>query len=219
MYKLISITVTTRQWSSGHHAWFDARLKPYTTVEVRWGDGTTSVLTSLPTEWSRVEHYYRQYESDETYVIEFWSRSPDALLQFQDGLREMAIGRIELSTCPALRKMCINHLRETDFTGCPSLEILEAINCDCKVLDLRTAPELRSLACRGGEKLETLILTGNNKLEELDCRFTPRLTKVTFSNRSVLRRFDSYMTEIDGRSMAIINRILERNNHSETSLE
>ena len=211
IHELLRISVTTKQWSSGHHAWFDARLKPDTRVEVLWGDGTKSVLLPQQIGLSRVEHYYKRYESDETYHIEFRSESPDALIELLDGLREMTLNHINFIQCPALLKMCIAHIPETDFTECPALEELTLSNCHCKVLDLHTAPQLRKLSCGYGGFLEKLILTGNDKLEELECQVSPRLTKVTLSNNSSLRRLKSYMTEIDEQSMYFIGRTLERN--------
>lgn len=209
--ELLKISVTTKQWSSGHHAWFHARLKPDTRIEVLWGDGTKSVLLPLQTELSRVEHFYKRYESDKTYQIEFRTESPDALIELQDGLREMTLNHIDFIQCPALLKMCIVHLPETDFTECPALEELEAFNCHCKVLDLHTAPQLRKLSCGYGGFLEKLILTGNDRLEELECQVSPRLTKVSLSNNSSLRRLKSYMTEIDEESTYYIDRTLSRN--------
>ncbi len=215
VHELLKISVTTKQWSSGHHAWFDVRLKPDTRVEVLWGDGAKSVLLPQQIGLSRTEHYYRRYESDETYHIKFQSDSPDALIEFQDGLREMTLNHIYFLQCPALLKMCIAHMPETDFTECPVLEELDLSNCHCKVLDLHTAPQLRKLSCGYGGFLEKLILTGNDKLEELECQVSPRLTKVTLSNNSSLRRLKSYMTEIDKQSMCFIDRTLTRNNKRE----
>ena len=83
VHELLKISVTTKQWSSGHHAWFDVRLKPDTRVEVQWGDGAKSVLLPQQIGLSRMEHYYKKYESDETYHIEFLSASPMRLLNFR----------------------------------------------------------------------------------------------------------------------------------------
>lgn len=211
VHELLKISVTTKQWSSGHHAWFDVRLKPDTRVDVQWGDGAKSVLLPQQIGLSRAEHYYKKYESDETYHIEFLSESPDALIELQDGLREMTLNHIDFIQCPALLKMRIVNMPETDFTVCPALEELELSNCHCKVLDLRTAPQLRKLSCGYGGCLEKLILTGNDKLEELECLVSPRLTKVSLSNNSSLRRLRLYMTEIDEKSMDFIGRTLKRN--------
>lgn len=214
--RLISISVTTKQWYSGNHAWFDARLRPGTTIDVVWGDGTRSVLVALQTELLRVEHYYKKIDSDETYQIEFWSETPDALLELQDGLREMTLNRIDFHLCPELKKMRIVHIPDTDFSKCPALEELEVFNCSCKVLDLHTAPGLRKLSCGGSGHLEKLLLTGNDKLEELDCQVNPRLTKVTLSNKSSLKKIKAYRTEIDDKSMDFISRILKKNNPPES---
>ena len=215
-HRLIDISVTTKQWYSGNHAWFDARLKPDTTIEVNWGDGAHSVLIALQTELSRVEHHYKKFDSDETYLIEFCSETPDALLELQDGLREMTLNHINFHLCPELRKMRISHLPETDFSKCPGLEELEAYNCYCKILDLHTAPGLRKLSCGDSGYLEKLILTGNDRLEELECQVNPRLTKVTLSNNSSLRKIKSHMTAIDNKSMDFISSILTKNNPPET---
>ena len=215
MVKLLSISVTTHQWTSGNHAWFDARLKPSSSVEVRWGDGQKSVMTPLQTELSRVEHYFKRYESDETYTIEFWSDDLDALIEFQDGLREMTLNSIEFINCPALRKIRFCNLLETDFTNCPALEVLEMINCGCKVMDLRTAPGLRKLICAASEYIEKLILNGNDRLEELECEVNPKLSKITLSNQSSLRRVKFYMTEIDEKSKYYLDRAIEKNKLTE----
>lgn len=215
--KLISISVTTKQWYSGNHAWFDARLKPGTTIDVLWGDGARSVHVALPTELSRVEHYYKKIDSDETYQIEFWSETPDALLELQDGLREMTLNSIDFYQCLELKKLRISHLSETDFSRCPALKDLEAYDCYCKVLDLHTAPGLRKLSCCDSGHLEKLILTGNDKLEELECQVNPRLTKVTLSNKSSLRKIKAHRTEIDDKSLDFISRILKNNNSKESN--
>lgn len=215
VHELLKISVTTNQWSSGHQAWFDARLKPDTRVEVPWGDGIKSVLLPQQIGLSRTEHYYKRYESDETYHIKFQSDSPDALIELQDGLREMTLNHIDFIQCPTMLKIRIVNMPETDFTECPALEELDLSNCHCKVLDLHTAPQLHKLSCGYGGYLEKLILTGNDKLEELECQVSPRLTKVSLSNNSSLRRLKSYMTEIDETSMEFIDRTLIRNNQKE----
>lgn len=42
MKQLLSVTVTTKTWTQGNQAWFDAKIKPGATVEVNWGDGKLS---------------------------------------------------------------------------------------------------------------------------------------------------------------------------------
>lgn len=121
-------------------------------------------MIPLQTKLSRIDHYYEKYESEKTYQIEFWSESSDALIELKNGPCEMTLNHIEFIQCPALRKISISHLPETDFTKCPALEELEAFNCHCKILDLHTAPALRKLSCGYSGFLEELILTENNKL-------------------------------------------------------
>lgn len=51
MKQLLSVTVTTKTWTQGNQAWFDAKIKPGATVEVHWGDGKHSVFPLLQLEW------------------------------------------------------------------------------------------------------------------------------------------------------------------------
>ena len=39
MEALLAIELETKDWTEGNHAWFDAKLKPNSLIEVHWGDG------------------------------------------------------------------------------------------------------------------------------------------------------------------------------------
>ena len=47
---LLSISVETKEWTEGNHAWFDAKLKPNSIIEISWGDGKKSTMKTLKPE-------------------------------------------------------------------------------------------------------------------------------------------------------------------------
>ena len=44
MKTILTIEINTLEWTEGNHSWFDAKLKPNSTVYVSWGDGKTSIM-------------------------------------------------------------------------------------------------------------------------------------------------------------------------------
>lgn len=105
MKRLLSISVTTKTWTEGNHAWFDVKLNPGAVVEVHWGDGTHSTFPQSTSHWSRVEHYYRCKGKEQAYEIEFLSEDENALLCLVDGTWEMTVNKVILKECPSLTEL------------------------------------------------------------------------------------------------------------------
>lgn len=180
MIRLLHISVETRAWTMGNHAWFDARLKPGATIEVHWGDGTHSVLhRKQGYEYDRVEHYYESAKRRvESFEIEFLSNTVDALEALIDGTWEMTICRVVFDNCPALRRLCYTHLSEVDFSGSPNLEVLEVEQFIAQLLDLSSLTRLHELNCSHSANLSTIVLSQNHRLTHLNIDWCPKLNCV-----------------------------------------
>lgn len=164
----------------GNHAWFDARLKPGTTVEVHWGDGTHSELRRKQgCEYDRVEHYYESAEGRvEPFEIEFLSKTADALEALIDGTWEITVCRVSFDNCPSLSRLHYGHLSEVDFSGCPNLEVLEVAQFVGQRLDLSSLTRLRKLNCSHSANLTAIVLGQNRRLTHLNMDCCPKLNCV-----------------------------------------
>lgn len=213
MKRLLHISIETIKWAEGNHVWFDAKLKPGTSMEVHWGDGSHSTLWSQTgNSMCRVAHYYKSAErKEQPYEIEFLSDDSDSLRELVDGTWETRVKRVAFLVCPALSYLKYTHLHSVDFSGCPNLQVLVATEYSADKLDLSLMPGLRKVICRISHKLTVLDLTRNSDIEELDISFCKNLRKITVSNSSRLRVVANDFTELDTHSLKWLQTTVERN--------
>lgn len=214
MKLLLHIRIDTLEWTEGNHAWFDAKLKPGTSIEVHWGDGTHSTMHhySDSSVWCRVAHYYKSAERKELpFEIEFLSEDSDSLLALVDGTWETRVNRVVFDDCPALTYLQYVQLLNIDFSGCPNLETLVVNEYSAKRLDLSVMPRLKKVICRSSHNLIWLNLTQNHCLEELDISHCWKLRKIAVSNSSKLKIVANDYTELDSHTLKWLQVTVERN--------
>lgn len=212
MKTLLTIAINTLEWTEGNHAWFDAKLKANSTIEVVWGDGKTSVMqTSNKGGWCRVSHYYAASEGkSHPFLITFQSEDPSALEGLVDGTWETEVEKLTIVDCPALNYLQYVQLPTTDFSGAPNIQTLVVTEYYPNVLDISCLPKLKKLICRSSE-IKNLDLTHNNELEELDVSYCRRLKKIFVSNASKLRIVANEYTEIDPKSLEWLKKTVTKN--------
>lgn len=213
MKRLLHISIETLEWTEGNHAWFDAKLKPGTSIEVHWGDGSHSTLRPHPSySMTRVAHYYKSAERKQLpYEIEFMSDDSESLQALVDGTWETQVNRVVFDNCPALNYLQYTQLHNVDFRGCPNLETLKVTEYYADRLDLSVMPLLKKVICRMSNKLTSLDLTQNGDIEELDISHCHNLRKIAVSNSSRLRILANDFTELDSHSLKWLQTTVERN--------
>ena len=214
MKSLLQISINTLRWTEGNHVWFDAKLKPDTSTEVYWGDGSHSTMrhySDLPT-CCCVAHYYVSAERKELpFEIEFLSEDSDSLLALVDGTWETQVNNVVFKDCPALIYLQYTQLHKVDFRGCPNLETLVVNEYYADKLDLSAMPRLKKVLCRASCDLKSLDLTNNPEVEELDISHCTNLLRVKVSNSSRLRVLANACTKLDAHSLKWLQATVERN--------
>lgn len=213
MKKLLHISIKTLDWTEGNHSWFDAKLKPDTSIEVHWGDGSHSILRHNPDyPMCRVAHYYTGAEGKKLpFEIEFLSEDEESLLWLIDGTWENEVNRVVFDNCPALTYLQYTQLDNVDFKGCPNLETLVVNEYYPDHLDLSMLPRLKKVICRSSRHLTNLDLTKNPSIEELDISHCYNLRKVVLSNSSRLRVIANSCCEHEHHSLKFMKATVERN--------
>ena len=212
MKTLLTVSINTLEWTEGNHSWFDAKLKPNSTVYVSWGDGKTSTLhTYEKGGWCRVAHYYGGCESKEhPFLITFESDDPCALEGLVDGTWENEVEKVSFIDCPGLKYLHYVQLPKTDFSGAPNIQTLVVTEYYADVLEVACLPKLKKLICRSS-KIKNLDLIKNKELEQLDVSFCTELKKIAVSNDSRLRIIANDYTEIDRKSLEWLEKTVLRN--------
>ena len=212
MKTLLTISINTLEWTEGNHSWFDAKLKPNSTIYVSWGDGKTSTMrTHDKGGWCRIAHYYAGSEGKEyPYLITFESDDPYALEGLVDGTWENEVEKVAIIDCPGLTYLHYVQLPKTDFSGAPNIQTLVVTEYYANVLDISCLSKIKKLICRSSET-KNLDLTHNNELEELDVSYCQWLRKVSVSNESRLRIVSNDRTEIDSKSLEWLQKTVTRN--------
>lgn len=228
---LVTLYITTKEWTMGNYVFFEARLKSGTTIEVDWGDDQTSMLAPLDTCLSRVDHFYKERGSEMDYIINFYSEDRNSLLELYNGVCEVHVEAAYFIHCYSLTKLRIPYV-ESSFFGhyLGSLNIwacgsLEELNIDYfngyfngEMLNTTfgmSMPRLKKLQCNGSDYLEEIDLRGCNEVETLVCRSCHRLKKIILSNNSKLRCVDFDGTALYKDSMKFISKIIEKNTTNE----
>lgn len=213
MKRLLHISIETLEWTEGNHAWFDAKLKPGTSIEVHWGDGSHSTLRHHPAySMCRVAHYYKSAERKQLpYEIEFLSDDSESLQALVDGTWETQVNRVVFDDSPALSYLQYTQLHNVDFSGCPNLRTLEVCEYYADKLDLSGMPQLKKVICRMSNELTSLDLTQNSSIEELDISHCGNLRKIAVSNASRLRILANDYTKLDSHSLKWLQTTAERN--------
>lgn len=211
MKRLLSISVTTKTWTEGNHAWFDVKLNPGAVVEVHWGDGTHSTFPQSTSHWSRVEHYYRCKGKEQAYEIEFLSEDENALLCLVDGTWEMTVNKVILKECPSLTELQYCQAENIDFGGSPNLEVVDCHEYYGENIDVSSLQMLKRLSIRMSPFIKTLNLTANPSIEILNIGYCNKLTKVSVSNASQLRLVSYDLTTLDRHSVEWIEKVVKKN--------
>lgn len=212
METLLSISVETKDWTEGNHAWFDAKLKPNSIIEISWGDGKKSIMKTYDTtKWCRVAHYYEKSKGQkDSYTITFEGEDPSTLEGLVDGTWEMTVIKVDLINCPSLKYLQYTQLPDTNFSNAPNIEILDINDYYGAKLDTSCLLNLKKLICRRSSHISTLDLTQNNELEELDVSFC-KVRNIKVSNLSKLRIVSNQSTEIIPKSLEWLQKTVERN--------
>lgn len=212
MKQLLTISVTTKTWTEGNHAWFDAKIKPGTVIEVHWGDGKHSTFPQYNDNWSRVEHYYSCESREESFEIEFLSEDEDALIILVDGTWEMTVHTVRLKNCPALKALQYCQAYKFDFSGSPDLELLDCHEYYGESLDVSSLKSLKKLSLRASYNIKSLNLSKNSSIEILNIGYCNKLIKVVVSNISRIRLLSYNFTELDKHSLIWLEKAIESNN-------
>ena len=212
METLITIRVETKDWTEGNHAWFDAKLKANSIIEIEWGDGKKSVMKTFEEcKWCRVAHYYEKSKGKkDRYVITFKSYDPSALFALVDGTWEMTVENLKLVNCPGLTHLQYTQLPDTDFSNAPNISIMEITDYSGTNLNISSLKSLKKLICRSSNSFSTLDLTSNNSLEELDISFNS-VRNIKVSNNSKLKIVSNQCTRINPKSLEWLQKTVERN--------
>lgn len=213
MKRLLQISINTLEWTDGNHVWFDAMLKPDTSIEVHWGDGSHSTLCHHPgNSMSHVDHYYKSAEGKKIpYEIEFLSEDSDSLLVLIDGTWETEVNNVIFEDSPALTYLQYTQLSNVDYSGCSNLETLVVNEYYADKLELSVMPQLKKVICRSSQSLKSLDLTKNSNIEELDISHCNNLRRITLSNNSRLKILANDYTELDTHSLKWLQTTVERN--------
>lgn len=211
MKQLLSISVTTKTWTEGNHAWFDAQIKPGAVVEVHWGDGKHSTFPQVNDCWSRVEHYYGCKGKVESFEIEFLSDDEDALITLIDGTWEMTVHDVRLKNCPALKALQYCQADNIDFSGATDLEIIDCHEYSGENIDFPPLKKLKQLSLRGSYDLKVLDLSRIPSIEILNIGYCWKLTKVVVSNQSKLKTLSYDFTELDKHTLKWLKNTVRQN--------
>ena len=212
METLLSIAVETKSWTEGNHAWFDAKLKPNSLIEISWGDGKKSTMKTYDrTQWCRVAHYYEKSKGKkDSYIITFEGEEPDSLEGLIDGTWEMTVEKVNFINCPGLTYLQYTQLPETDFSNASNISIMEITDYSGTNLNISSLKSLKKLICRSSNSFSTLDLTSNNSLEELDISFNS-VRNIKVSNNSKLKIISNQCTRINPKSLEWLQKTVERN--------
>lgn len=219
---LVTLYITTKEWTMGNYVFFEARLKSGTTIEVDWGDGQTSMLAPLDTCLSRVDHFYKKRGSEMYYIINFYSEDRNSLLELYNGVCEVHVEAAYFIHCYSLTKLRIPYVESPFFDSlgilaCGSLEELNIDYFNGEMLNTTfgfSAPRLKTLQCNYST-LKEIDLRGCNEVETLVCRSCHRLKKIILNNSSKLRSVDFDGTALYKYSMKFISKIIEKNTTNE----
>lgn len=223
---LVTLYITTKEWTMGNYVFFEARLKSGTTIEVDWGDGQTSMLAPLDTCLSRVDHFYKERGSEMDYIINFYSEDRNSLLELYNGVCEVHVEAAYFIHCYSLTKLRIpyvegsffgHYLGSLNIWACGSLEELNIDYFNGEMLNTTfgfSAPRLKTLQCNYST-LKEIDLRGCNEVETLVCRSCHRLKKIILNNSSKLRSVDFDGTALYKYSMKFISKIIEKNTTNE----
>ncbi len=212
MKQLLSVTVTTKTWTQGNQAWFDAKIKPGATVEVHWGDGKHSVFPQSGENLSRIEHDYSGKGQENYYEIGFFSDDEDALIALTDGTWEMTVHEVRIKNCGALKSLQYCQAQNLDLSGCPNLELLDCNGFEGENIDVSHLTSLKQLSLRMSPNVESLCLSKNPFIEVLDIGCCDKLTKVSLPNKSRLRLLSCDFTKLDRHSVKWLEKVIQENN-------
>lgn len=212
MKQLLSVTVTTKTWTQGNQAWFDAKIKPGATVEVHWGDGKLSVFPQSGENLSRIEHDYSGKGKENYFEIGFFSDDEDALTALTDGTWEMTVHEVRIKNCRALKSLRYCQARNLDLSGCPDLELLDCNGFCGEKIDVSHLTYLKQLSLRMSPNIESLCLNKNPHIEVLDIGCCDKLTKVSLPNKSRLRLLSCDFTRLDRHSVKWLEKVIQENN-------
>lgn len=213
METILTIKIRTKDWTEGNHAWFDAKLKPNSLIEVEWGDGTRSIMQTYDiVGWCRVAHYYKSAEGKEIpFTIIFKSENSEALEGLVDGTWETNVEKVTLEDCPGLKYLQYTQLPLTVFNGAPNIETLVVNEYYGAELHVSCLLNLKKLICRSSSNIRSLDLTHNDELSELDISFCRNLGKIMISNQSQLSLLANDKTHIDRLSLEWLSKTVEKN--------
>lgn len=159
---------------------------------------------------SSVSHAYSTSKTP-NYRIEVWADTPDALLELK--WRGLFIKKVDFGCCSNLRRLYFDALPVDTKFDFPCLEEVVLEDPKGELLVVSGVPTLKKLRIHAlsGSDIQVLDLREANSIEELDLCLR-YLRKIWISTESQLRSIHSIFQIIDKKAVAMITRIVNRNN-------
>lgn len=211
LHLLFSVDISSDSRDIEYRQSFGIKLKDGSRGYVFWGEGTMTTIFPKDGDLSSVSHAYSTAKIP-NYRIEVWADTPDALLELKCG-RGRFIKKVEFGCCSNLRRLHFDGLPVDTKFDFPCLEevVLEAPKGDLLVISGVPALKKLRIDALSDSEVQVLDFREANSIEELDLGLK-NLRKIWISSKSRLRSIHSIFKIIDKKAVAMITRIVNRNN-------
>lgn len=211
LHLLFSVDISSDSRDIGYRQSFGIKLKDGSQGYVFWGEGTMTTVFSKDGDLSSVSHAYSTAKTP-NYRIEVWSDATDALLELKWGTG-LFIKKVDFGCCSNLRRLHFDGLPVDTKFDFPCLEEVVLEDPKGDLLVVSGVPALKKLRIHAvsGSDVQVLDLREANSIEELDLCLR-YLRKIWISTESQLRSIHSIFQIIDKKAVAMITRIVNRNN-------
>lgn len=210
LHLLFSVDISSDIRDIRYRQSFSIKLKEGSRGYVFWGDGTMTTVFPKVGDLSSVSHAYSTSKTP-NYRIEVWADTPDALLELK--WRGLFIKKVDFGCCSNLRRLYFDALPVDTKFDFPCLEEVVLEDPKGELLVVSGVPTLKKLRIHAlsGSDIQVLDLREANSIEELDLCLR-YLRKIWISTESQLRSIHSIFQIIDKKAVAMITRIVNRNN-------
>lgn len=210
LHLLFSVDISSDIRDIRYRQSFSIKLKEGSRGYVFWGDGTMTTVFPKVGDLSSVSHAYSTSKTP-NYRIEVWADTPDALLELK--WRGLFIKKVDFGCCSNLRRLYFDALPVDPKFDFPCLEEVVLEDPKGELLVVSGVPTLKKLRIHAlsGSDIQVLDLREANSIEELDLCLR-YLRKIWISTESQLRSIHSIFQIIDKKAVAMITRIVNRNN-------
>ena len=211
LHLLFSVDISSDSRDIEYRQSFGIKLKEGSRGYVFWGEGTMTTVFPKVGDLSSVSHAYSTAKTP-NYRIEVWADTPDALLELKWGTG-LFIKKVDFGCCSNLRRLHFDGLPVDTKFDFPCLEEVVLEDPKGELLVVSGVPTLKKLRIHAlsGSDIQVLDLREANSIEELDLCLR-YLRKIWISTESQLRSIHSIFQIIDKKAVAMITRIVNRNN-------